>query len=149
MTEHIAALVTSIENQIPFNRHLGLEGFDVDETGVAHVRLPMREELIGHPIRRALHGGVISATLDLVGGLAALFGVAKKVPEDEDEGHKRFAGLGTIDMRVDYLRPGKGEWFEASATVLRAGKRVVVTRMEMTDDEGRVIAVGTGTYIIN
>jgi uncharacterized protein (TIGR00369 family) len=51
-------------------------------------------------------------------------------------------------MRVDYLRPGIGEWFDASGTVIRTGKRVAVTRMEMRDDQDRLIAVGTGTYII-
>jgi uncharacterized protein (TIGR00369 family) len=59
-----------------------------------------------------------------------------------------FSRLGTIDMRVDYLRPGIGEWFDASGTVIRTGKRVAVTRMEMRDDQDRLIAVGTGTYII-
>ena len=54
----------------------------------------------------------------------------------------------TIDLRVDYLRPGKGAWFDASAEVIRTGKRVVVTRMEMLNDESTLIAVGTGTYIV-
>lgn len=146
--DQLARLVAVVEEQIPFNRVLGLDHFALDD-GVARVRIPMRDELVGNFIRRSLHGGVISATLDLVGGIAALFGAAgNRLPETEEQGFDLFERLGTIDLRVDYLRPGVGDWFEASATVLRTGKRVAVTRMELADDQGRLIAVGTGTYIV-
>jgi len=72
----------------------------------------MREELIGNFVRRILHGGVISAVLDLTGGLIAFAELVKHlgaVPPDELA--KRFARAGTIDMRVDYLRRGTGEYF--------------------------------------
>ncbi len=147
--ETLAALVEAVEAKVPFNRVLGLERFTVTDDGIVSVHVPMREELIGNFTRRTLHGGVISATLDLVGGIAALFGAAgNRIPETVDEGLEIFANMGTIDLRVDYLRPGTGSGFEATATVLRAGRRVAVTRMEMTDDQGRQIAVGTGTYIV-
>jgi uncharacterized protein (TIGR00369 family) len=71
-----------------------------------------------------------------------------RLPDTPEEGLEIFSSLGTIDLRVDYLRPGLGESFDASGTVIRTGKRVVVTRMEMHDDRDRLIAVGTGTYII-
>jgi uncharacterized protein (TIGR00369 family) len=58
-----------------------------------------------------------------------------------------FADFGTIDLRVDYLRPGWGRQFLASGTVLRAGRRVAVTRSELHNDEGVLVAVGTGAYI--
>lgn len=31
---------------------------------------------------------------------------------------KRIASIGTIDIRVDYLRPGSGEHFEATGSIL-------------------------------
>jgi uncharacterized protein (TIGR00369 family) len=148
VNEELARLVTVVEEQIPFNRVLGLKSFAIED-GVARVRIPMRDDLVGNFMRRSLHGGVISATLDLVGGIAALFGAAgNRIPENEEDGFALFENLGTIDLRVDYLRPGVGEWFEATASVLRTGKRVAVTRMELSDDQGRLIAVGTGTYIV-
>jgi acyl-coenzyme A thioesterase PaaI-like protein len=49
---------------------------------------------------------------------------------------------------VDYLRPGKGTEFLATGVVMRAGRKVAVTRMEMHSDAGVLIAVGTGTYIV-
>jgi uncharacterized protein (TIGR00369 family) len=56
--------------------------------------------------------------------------------------------IGTIDLRIDYLRPGKGNYFVATGAIMRAGRRVSVTRMELYNDQNVLIAVGTGTYIV-
>ena len=61
---------------------------------------------------------------------------------------ERFAITGTIDLRVDYLRPGLGKHFAATGSILRTGKKVSVTRMELHNDKGILIAVGTGTYVV-
>ena len=145
----LARLVEEIENRIPFNRSLGLTGFRV-EGGTVHIDLPMKDGLVGNFARGNLHGGVISATLDVVGGIAALYGAAGMhlLGDAPEEGREVFSRLGTIDLRVDYLRPGIGERFDASGTVIRTGKRVAVTRMEMHNDRDELIAVGTATYII-
>ena len=66
-----------------------------------------------------------------------------------EEGMARLGRLGTIDLRVDYLRSGSGESFRAEGRILRGGNRVAVTRMELFDDSGTLIAVGTGTYIVS
>ena len=65
-----------------------------------------------------------------------------------DEGSEQFSKLGTVDLRVDYLRPGLGGSFVAAGFKLRAGRRIAVTRMELHNDSGSLIAVGTGTYSI-
>jgi uncharacterized protein (TIGR00369 family) len=59
-----------------------------------------------------------------------------------------FARVGTIDLRVDYLRPGRGRGFAASGRIMRAGRKVAVVRMEMHNDAQVLVAVGTGTYMI-
>jgi len=51
-------------------------------------------------------------------------------------------------MRVDYLRPGLGQWFEAKGYILRTGNKVAVTRMELHNDTGELIAIGTGAYTV-
>ncbi|MFM5687316.1 thioesterase family protein, partial [Aeromonas caviae] len=61
---------------------------------------------------------------------------------------ERFARLGTIDLRVDYLRPGRGNEFIATAHIIRAGSKVAVARMELHNEEGTHIAFGTGTYLV-
>ena len=55
----------------------------------------------------------------------------------------------THSLRVDYLRPGLGGTFSAKGFVLRAGRKVAVTRMELHNDEDSLIAVGTGAYSIS
>lgn len=145
--EEIARAVGRINDQIPFNHQLGLR---IDEFGPEQVLVSfdMRPELVGNFATGILHGGVISATLDLVGGLTALSSViAKAAPSSLDEVGGIFSRFGTIDLRIDYLRPGSGSRFQASGTTLRVGRRVAVTRMELHNDSGLLVAVGTGTYI--
>ena len=145
----LAALVEVAENLIPFNRILGVRDCRIDDEGVVRIRIDRRDELIGNFARGFLHGGVVSATLDVVGGIAAMMAVVgRDLPETREEAGRIFSKVSTIDMRIDYLRPGVGEWFDASATVLRTGSRVAVTRMEFRNDEGTLVAVGTGTYMV-
>jgi uncharacterized protein (TIGR00369 family) len=142
--QELAELTRAVEAQIPFNRLLGLQ---LGDLGPAKTTLTfeMREELVGNFARGSLHGGVISATLDVAGGMSA---ITAAVGNDTSTMTERFAHLGTIDLRVDYLRPGIGTKFEATAYTLRAGNKVAVARMELRNDADELIAVGTGTYLI-
>jgi uncharacterized protein (TIGR00369 family) len=136
------------EQLIPFNKVLGIQ---VDTLDFEHfaIRFEHRPELVGNFTRGMLHGGVIAAVLDVAGGMSAWMGLLKKSQgEPFEETAKRLAKIGTIDMRVDYLRPGLGKHFRATSNVLRTGNKVTVTRMELHNDEGTLIAVGTGTYIV-
>ncbi len=66
---------------------------------------------------------------------------------DEQERLARVARSGTIDMRVDYLRPGKGATFRCIARLLRCGKKVAVVRTELLNEQDELIAVGTASYL--
>ncbi|MDX2344897.1 MAG: thioesterase family protein [Acidimicrobiia bacterium] len=145
--EQLKELFHIIEDLIPFNRYLGLHADSIDEDG-AVVHLDMRDELIGNFQHGVLHGGVISATLDVVGGMAAMMTAVLREDSIEDS-MQRLKPTSTIDMRVDYLRPGAGERFTARGFTLRAGSRVAVTRMELHNERDELLAVGTGTYIYN
>ena len=70
--------------------------------------------------------------------------------EDPSESYlmERLSRCGTIDLRVDFLRPGRGKTFIASATIIRSGNKVAVARMELHNEEGTHIAFGTGTYLV-
>ena len=137
------------EERIPFNQVLGLRMERLGESDVV-VRFDMRDELIGNFTRGNLHGGVISSVLDVVGGLVAFIALLRRegVQSLEDEADK-FSRLGTIDLRVDYLRPGLGMTFSAKGFVLRAGRKIAVARMELQNEEESLIAVGTGAYSIS
>jgi len=136
----------TFEQMIPFNRVLGLK-IDSLDPKTPRLRFDMRPELVGNPVRQILHGGVISATLDVVGGLAiALASLAKKA---EETPARQFPNIGTIDLRIDYLRPGRGKFFIASGRVVRLGGRVAVAHMELVNDTGDQIATGSAAYIVS
>ena len=136
------------ENLLPFDSLLGVKVVSLTTTDVK-VRIDMREELIGNFVRRILHGGVISSVLDLTGGLVASVELLKHLEHLKiDEFSKRLMRMGTIDLRVDYLRGGEGKYFIASGTVLRKGNRVAVVRTELVNDQDLLIAAGTGTYLV-
>lgn len=135
--------------QIPFNRYLGLEVLALDDPG-PRLRLAMRDELVGNFTRGSLHGGAISTMLDVTGALAAFLGMIEKMSgRATEEIMQQFTKLGTIDLRVDYLRPGTGSEFIATGYVQRTGHKVSVTRMELHDDRERLVATGTGAYVIS
>jgi len=133
---------------IPFNKLLGFRLESLNEDGIC-IKFEMKEALIGNVMEKNLHGGVISAALDTAGGFMAGIGIMKK-PEDikDEQILKRLLKMGTIDLRIDYLRPGKGKYFLARASIMRMGKKVAVVRMKLHNDKGTLIAVGTGTYIV-
>jgi len=148
-TEKFLQLLKEItEEKIPFNKLIGMkiETLDLDKIGI---RFEMSPELVGNFTRGNLHGGVISSVLDVTGGMVAWTGIMKKMEgQSFDEISERFNKIGTIDIRVDYLRPGLGEYFIATGSTLRTGNKVSVTRMELHNDKGILIAVGTGTYVV-
>jgi uncharacterized protein (TIGR00369 family) len=136
------------ENRLPFNRILGLHIIRL-KPDLVKAAFDMTDSLIGNYVQGSLHGGVISSVLDAVGGLTATTGmIQKKLDRPKEEIAQNIARVGTIDLRVDYLRPGKGRSFISSASIMRIGKKVAVTRMELHNDQDRLIAVGTGTYLI-
>jgi uncharacterized protein (TIGR00369 family) len=136
------------DNKIPFNNVLGLRVHSLNMER-PKIRFAMHDSLVGNYIRGSLHGGVISAVIDVTGGLSAFMGLQKKLAgEPLDIKLEKFRKLGTIDLRIDYLRPGVGKMFEATGYVLRTGHKVAVTRIELKNETEQLIAVGTGAYVI-
>ncbi|GGB68969.1 thioesterase family protein [Shewanella inventionis] len=136
------------DKHVPFHNLLGLDIKHYDINGV-EVVIKMKPELIGNIHQNILHGGVTATLLDVVGGLTAFAGlVASRDDWSIEELQQRLTTLGTIDMRVDFLRPGRGEVFTGTGTVIRAGNRVSVCKMELHNELGTHIAFGTGTYMV-
>lgn len=141
--ESRALLQKVMEEHIAFNKLLGLkvESFDAE---APRLRFDMRPELVGNPSRQILHGGVISAALDVAGGFAIMLSIAGENPVTP----LSFPNMGTIDLRVDYLRPGRGKHFIATARIVRKGSRIAVTHMELHNDAGELIATGSAAYVV-
>jgi len=146
--EFVAGIRAMFEERIAFNRVLGLQIETLAADGVSG-RIAMRPELIGHYTHQRLHGGVISATLDAMAGLAVMAAIgARHLDEPIDARLARFGKLGTIDLRIDYLRPATGPSFTARASVVRLGSRVASTRMEFLDAKGVLVSTGAAAYIV-
>ena len=147
LTAELQGAVRGFFERIPFNQSLGIQIGELAADKVT-MHLPMKPELIGNFVQGILHGGVISSLLDVTGCAMALFGafdlhfllsVAERMA--------KLSKLGTIDLRIDYLRPGRGQHFNAQAVLLRSGNKVAVVRTELHADDGSLVAVGTGTYL--
>ncbi len=147
--EFVEGLRDLFENRIVFNRVLGLKIVTIRPEQVAG-RIAMKPELVGHYSHQRLHGGVVSAALDALGGLAVLAAIgARHMDEAPSQRLLRFGKLGTIDLRIDYLRPALGESFELRAEVMRVGSRVASTRMEFYGADGMLMSTGAGAYIVS
>ncbi|KTG24690.1 hypothetical protein AWR38_03705 [Idiomarina sp. WRN-38] len=137
-----------MDTRVPFQQLLG---FEITEFNPARgeLKFQWKDELLGNVPQRILHGGVTATALDTAGGLVAIAGMVDRL-EDPSESYlmERLSRCGTIDLRVDFLRPGRGKTFIASATIIRSGNKVAVARMELHNEEGTHIAFGTGTYLV-
>ena len=107
--------------QTPYAAFLGLE-WKVGDEGVL-VRMPMAQKLIGNPMLPALHGGATAALLEL----AAAAEVARLYPTRQP--------ARPINVTVSYLRSGKAVETSATATVARAGRRILHVEARAWQDE--------------
>ncbi len=147
--EFVAGLIRIFDEMVPFNRVLGVKITALKADGVEG-RIDMRPELIGHFISNRLHGGVISAGLDAMAGVAVMAAIgARHMDEAPAQRLHRFGKLGTIDLRIDYLRPATGDHFGLRANVLRLGSRVATARMEFLGADGTLLASGAAAYIVS
>ena len=78
------------------------------------------------------HGGAIAGLIDTAGDFAVAMGLGAPVP--------------TINFRVDYLRPAITPLLAATAKIRRAGRTVAIVDIDVHDSEGRLVAIGRGTY---
>ena len=147
--EFVDGLKNIYEELIVFNKLLGLKITLITPERVT-ARIAMRNELVGHYGYNRVHGGVISAGLDAIGSLAVMAAIgARHMADTPTQRLHRFSKLGTIDLRVDYLRPGIGEHFELRAEVMRLGSRVASTRMEFLGADGKLLSTGSAAYIVS
>jgi uncharacterized protein (TIGR00369 family) len=126
-----------MEELIPFNRFLGVK-LTAMRKGFARLEIPFRDDLVGDPMRPALHGGVLSALGDAAGGAAVWASM------DDDN-----ARISTIDLRIDYLRPARLATLVAEAVVVRVGNRVGVADVRLFNDDTEADTVATVKAVYN
>lgn len=94
--------------------------------------MPLRPELERGVGTKQFHGGPLAGFIDTVGDFAIGIVVGGGVP--------------TINLRVDYLRPAIGDSLTATARVRRAGKTYAVVDIDVMQPDGKLVAIGRGTY---
>ena len=141
-------LKKSQEDTVPFNKLIEMTISYMSDDCV-RVKIPMREKLMGNYSRRMLMGGMSSVLLDAAASIMAIIGLMNKADAEDAWVYQKdpMERIATVDLRTDFLRPGMGEWFEAEAVLIRCGRRLCVTRIDMYNDQKKIISVGAATHI--
>jgi uncharacterized protein (TIGR00369 family) len=134
MTEKLTLeAIQAILDGSPYIAFHGLRCEGVDAAAqTVRLRMPLRAELERGKGTGQFHGGAIATLIDVTGdmGVAMLVG----------------GGVPTINLRIDYLRPASGNALLAEARVRRAGRTIGVVDVDVMDEQGRLVAVGRGSY---
>ncbi|MCW5770870.1 MAG: PaaI family thioesterase [Rhodospirillaceae bacterium] len=105
--------------------------------GMAIMKLPYQERLVGNPETGVIHGGAVTTLIDTVCGLATI-----TAPDEPSR-------IVTLDLRIDYLRPAtpKRDLF-ARAEVYKLTRNVAFLRAEAYEDDPRdLVASATSTFM--
>ena len=113
-------------------------GFSVERDGDDLIgRMAVREEHLGNAVVRALHGGTLGAMMELT-ALCTLLALpeVERVPK-------------TVNLTVEYLRPGAPKDVLARATFTRHGRRVAAVRViAWQDDPAKPIAAANLHFLL-
>ena len=121
MSEARAARLASLLAEIPYVRFLGMTAELAGDEMTAI--LPFSPHLVGNTQLPALHGGVLGAFMEMT-ALAQL-----SVAQPSARVHK------TIDITIEYLRPGRALTSYARADVRKLGRRVANVHVEAWQEE--------------
>ena len=94
--------------------------------------VPLRPELLNS--NGVLHGGVIASIADEVAWHAIIHQMGEQVP------------MTTSELKVNYLRPIAGSKAISRGFVLKVGKMLAVTRVDIFDEQKKLAAHATVTY---
>ncbi len=104
-----------------------------DDNGDALFDMPYKEALC-HAMKDT-HGGAIATLIDNAGWFTA----ATRYDH----------WISTTEMTVRLHEPAHREDLHATGQVVRAGKRMCSTTMEVRTTSGRLVATGAGTFVVS
>ena len=116
MSEAAARQLEDFLQRVPYVRFLGMHAELAGDEMTAV--LPFSQHLVGNVMLPALHGGVIGAFLEVT-ALAQL-----SVTQGSAKVHK------TIDVTIEYLRPGRALTTYARADLRKVGRRIANVHVE-------------------
>lgn len=122
--------------RVPYVRFLGMRA-DLAGDEMTAV-LPFADHLIGNTLLPALHGGVLGAFLEMT-ALAQL-----SVVQPSERVHK------TIDVTIEYLRPGRPVTTYARADLRKVGRRIANVHVEAWQDQReKPVAALRGHFLLS
>ena len=131
-----AARLDEIMGKVPYIRFLGMKAEVAGDQMTAI--LPFSEHLIGNTMLPALHGGVIGAFMEMT-ALAQL-----SVVQHTPKVHK------TIDVTIEYLRPGRALTTYARADLRKVGRRIANVTVEAWQEaRGTPVAALRGHFMLS
>lgn len=116
-----------------FGAMLDME-FQLSDPGEIIYHMDIQEKHLATP--RAAHGGAVSAFMDATMGVCAL----SQVVRDNKV-------VSTIEMKISFVSPALiGKKLIGRAKTIKKGKRIVFVEGEIHNDDGDLIAMGSGTF---
>ncbi|MFI4935429.1 MAG: PaaI family thioesterase [Caulobacterales bacterium] len=136
--EQLKEIAGRMTTGTPHSVALGFEFVSV-EANVGVLKVPYREDLVGDPETGVIAGGVITALLDHVGGLAIRASTSD------------MGATATLDLRIDYMRPaiprrdifGRAHCYKLTHTI------AFIRAVAYEDDPEDPIATAQGAFVLS
>lgn len=138
--------IKTLFNANPVHTYIGIK---LTQLSLNEVRgkFNMKNEIVGNEAKQILHGGLTSTVLDSVGGMMGIISAVEKHKDEFDENLRaRLQHFGTISLHVDFLTPGRGEWFEVISRTTKCTNRIAFVHSELINDSGELIAISNNSY---
>jgi uncharacterized protein (TIGR00369 family) len=128
----LEARVRSIFEKARFVEELGIKLIKVSE-GSVETELAIRDSF--RQQHGFIHAGVIATLGDHTAG-----GAARTLTGEKD--------VITIEFKINFLRPAKGNKLTCAGKVLHGGKQIATAEAEIFDEDGKLVAKLTETLSV-
>ncbi|MBS3946850.1 MAG: PaaI family thioesterase [Dethiobacter sp.] len=117
----------------PYWQLLGIR-IEHAEPGFARLVLPFKNDLL--QLYGQVHGGSIASLIDssVAVALSLTLSPAEKAT--------------TTEMKVNYLEPVRAGEIYADSKIRKKGKTLIIGTTDVMDENGRLLAIGTVTYMV-
>jgi uncharacterized protein (TIGR00369 family) len=126
----LRSMLAAALGEVPLHQLVDLRVVAAGDAGPAIMEIPVHANALGNG--GGLHGGAIALLCDVACAVAASSASTYDVSTHI---------LVTADLHVRYLGPAKGDVVRAEASVVKAGRTLVVVQADVTDGEGGAVAV--------
>ena len=136
---NLLSILPQLASGAPHTHALGFLYEGLTDEGAVRLRVPYRADLVGDPDSGVLAGGLVTALLDHVGGMAVWVAM------------DAFRPIATLDLRVDYMRAAEpGRDLLAQARCYRLTPSIGFVRAwAFEDDPSDPVAAAQAAYVVS